>query len=321
MAPLYAAFDTNHSGHFQVSSVHSLYYEDCGKPDGVPILYLHGGPGGGIDDGDRRYFDPSHYRSILFDQRGSGKSTPSASLEDNTTWDLVEDIEKLREHLHVDKWIVFGGSWGSTLSLAYAQKHTERCLGLILRGIFTLRRSELEWFYQSGADMLFPDYFEHYKAMIPESERGDMMAAYYKRLTGSEEQERLRCASAWSTWENATSKLIVDQAYIARGDDPKWALAFARIESHFFVNGGWMEDGQLIKNAHKIKHLPISITQGRYDVVCPAKTSWELYQALGGKENANVDYKIVGDSGHSAHEKSIEEALVDAADRFKSLKA
>lgn len=342
MAPLYGPFATNHSGHLQVSPVHSVYYEECGKPDGVPIVYLHGGPGGGIDDGDRRYFDPSHYRSVLFDQRGSGKSTPHASLEDNTTWSLVADIEKLREHLKVDKWFVFGGSWGSTLSLAYAETHPDRCLGLILRGIFTLQRSELEWFYQGGADMLFPEYFEPYKAIIPEAERGDMMAAYYKRLTGDNEEEKLKwyvgrhpshvvlrphtnlfssSATAWSTWENATSKLFVDPAYIARSDDPKWALAFARIESHFFVNGGWMEDGQLIKDAHKIKHLPISITQGRYDVVCPAKTSWQLYQALGGKENPNVDYNIISDSGHSAHEKSIEEALVDAANRFKSLKA
>lgn len=234
---------------------------------------------------------------------------------------MVADIEALREHLKIEKWVVFGGSWGSTLSLAYAEKYPERCLGLILRGIFTLKRSELEWFYQGGADMLFPDFFDAYKAVIPVEERGDMMKAYYKRLTGDDEAEQLRCASAWSTWETATSKLIVDPEYIKKADNPKWALAFARIECHFFVNGGWMKDGQLIEEAHKIKHLPIVIVQGRYDVVCPAKTSWELYQALGGAANKNVEYKIINDCGHSAHEKGLELALVDAADKFKSLKA
>ncbi|KAF4622809.1 hypothetical protein G7Y89_g14216 [Cudoniella acicularis] len=271
--------------------------------------------------GYTRYFDPLHYRSILFDQRGSGKSTPHASLEDNTTWSLVSDIEALRTHLGVEKWIVFGGSWGSTLSLAYSEKFPERCIGLILRGIFTLRRSELLWFYQGGADWLFPDFFDAYKAVIPEEERGDMMQAYYKRLTGDDEEEKLKCAAAWSTWETATSKLSVDPAYIAKASDPKWALAFARIESHFFVNGGFMTDGQLIKDAHKIAHLPIIIIQGRYDIVCPAKTSWELYQALGGEKNKGVSYRIEGTSGHSAHEVATEQALVKAADEFKRLKA
>lgn len=207
MAPLYAPFGINNSDHLQVSPVHSIYYEECGKRDGVPIVFLHGGPGGGIDDGARRYFDPSHYRSILFDQRGSGKSTPHASLEDNTTWSLVADIEKLREHLKVEKWVVFGGSWGSTLSLAYAETHPDRCLGLILRGIFTLQRNELEWFYQGGADMLFPDYFEPYKAMIPEAERGDMMAAYYKRLTGDDEEERLKWYVGWLSSDSSGSRV------------------------------------------------------------------------------------------------------------------
>ncbi|KAH6714523.1 proline iminopeptidase [Leptodontidium sp. 2 PMI_412] len=321
MAPVYPPLPVNQSGHLPVSPVHKIYWEECGLPTGVPIVYLHGGPGGGIDDSDRQYFDPTHYRSILFDQRGSGKSTPPASLEDNTTWHLVADIEALREHLKIEKWIVFGGSWGSTLSLAYSQTHPERCLGLILRGLFTLRRDELEWFYQKGANYLFPDYFAPYEAVIPVEERGDMMKAYYKRLTGDNEEEKLRCAQAWSTWETATSKLMVDPEYIKKVEDPKWALAFARIESHFFVNGGWMKEGQLIEDAHKIKDLPIIIIQGRYDVVCPAKTSWDLYQALGGPENPRVEYKIIGDVGHSAHESKVELALVDAADKFKSLKA
>jgi proline iminopeptidase len=209
MAPIYPAFAVNSSDHLKVSDLHSIYYEDCGNPNGVPIIYLHGGPGGGIEDSDRqviifprdvaiinqsrsRYFDPSHYRSILFDQRGSGKSLPHASLEDNTTWHLVSDIEALREHLGISKWIVFGGSWGSTLSLAYSQKHPDKVLGLILRGIFTLRREELEFFYQKGSDMMFPDYFDAYKAVIPADERGDMMAAYYRRLTGDDEVEKLK---------------------------------------------------------------------------------------------------------------------------------
>jgi len=320
MAPVYPAFPVNNSGRLQVSNIHSLYYEECGLATGVPILYLHGGPGGGIEDFDRRYFDPTHYRSILLDQRGAGKSTPSFSLEENTTWDLVSDIEKLREHLGIEKWIVFGGSWGSTLTLAYAEKYPERCLGLIMRGIFTLRKEELLWFYQKGADMLFPDLFEPFRAVIPEEERGDMMKAYHKRLTGDDEEVRLKCASAWSIWETSVSKLVVDQDYINKTNDPKWALAIARIENHFFVNEGWMRDGQLIEEAHKIKHLPIVILQGRYDVVCPAKTSWDLYQALGGVSNEKVEYKLL-DCGHSAHETLLEEALVDAADKFKYIKA
>ncbi|KAE9975973.1 hypothetical protein EG328_002899 [Venturia inaequalis] len=284
MPSIYPAFATNKSGCLKVDHVHDVYWEECGNPDGLPVIYVHGGPGGGIDDDDRRYFDPSVYRSVLFDQRGCGRSTPAAELTDNTTWHLVSDMEKLRESLAIEKWVVFGGSWGSTLSLAYAEKHPNRCLGLILRGIFTLRREELLWFYQKGADFLFPDFFEDYKKRIPVAEQGDMMAAYYKRLTGDNEEEKLDCADAWSRWEAATSKLLVDPDYVARVDDPKFALAFARIECHYFVNGGFMEDGELLKpeNIAKIKHLPISIVQGRYDVVCPAITSWELYKALGG---------------------------------------
>ncbi|KAK7953476.1 proline iminopeptidase [Apiospora saccharicola] len=297
MAPVYPKFDVTQSGHLQVSSLHSIYWEDCGTPTGVPIVYLHGGPGGGIDETDRQYFDPAHYRSVLFDQRGSGKSTPHASLEENTTWHLVADIEKLREHLKIDKWLVFGGPGARPW------------------------RWQLLWYYQHGANFIFPDYFEAYKNAIPEAERGDLMQAYYKRLTNDDdEDEQLKCADAWSRWEVSTSKLIVDPAYIAKADDPEWALAFARIECHYFVNGGWMRDGQLVDDAHKIKHLPITIVQGRYDVVCPAKTSWDLYQALGGAANTNVDYVIVGDAGHSARETTIEGALMKAVEKYKSIK-
>ncbi|RKF82358.1 putative proline iminopeptidase [Golovinomyces cichoracearum] len=228
-------------------------------------------------------------------------------------------MEALRELLHVNRWIIFGGSWGSTLSLAYAEKHPDRCLGLILRGIFTLRKEELDWFYQAGASMLFPDFFDDYQSVIPLEERNDMMKAYYKRLTGNNDKEKLQCASAWSKWETATSKLIVDPDYIKKAEDPKWALAFARIECHFFINNGWMKEGQLIENAHKIKHLPITIIQGRYDVVCPAKTSWDLYQALGGQENKLLEYKIIDNCGRSAHEPEIKAALVEATEKFKSL--
>lgn len=303
-----------------MSPVHSIYYEECGLATGVPVVFLHGGPGGGIEESDRKYFDPSHYRSVLFDQRGCGKSTPHACLEDNTTWDLVSDIELLRAHLKIEKWIVFGGSWGSALALAYSEKHPGRCLGLVLRGIFTLRRVELEWFYQKGADMLFPDFFEPYQEAIPEEERGDMIKAYYKRLKGDNEQEKLKCASAWSRWETATSKLVVDPELIKKSEDPKWALAFARIECHYFVNGGFYADGQLITDAHRIAHLPITIVQGRYDVVCPMATSWALYKALGGTQNPNVEYHVVAESGHSSHELGIEKALVAAVEKFKVLK-
>ncbi|KAH8765233.1 Alpha/Beta hydrolase protein [Hyaloscypha sp. PMI_1271] len=266
---------------------HALY---CGIETGVPIIHLHGGPGEGTVDSDRQYSDPTHYRSTLFDQRGSGKSLPSAYLDGNTTWTLVADIEALRKHLKVEKWVVFGGSWDSTLSLAYSQKHTEHCIGLILRGIFTLCREELEWFYQKGTDRLFPDYFEPYKTCIPEPERSNAMMR--------------------STWESSTVELIVNREYIKKAENPKWALAFARIECHFFINARWMRDRQLIEEAYKVRHLSIIIVPGRYDVFCPAKTSWDLYQALGGKENSNV----------GARKNKIQGALVDAAEKFKALK-
>ncbi|RKF65420.1 Proline iminopeptidase [Erysiphe neolycopersici] len=319
MAPLYPPFPTLNSGYLRVSSIHTIYWEECGLLRGIPVIYFHGGPGGGISEDDRRYFDPSHYRIILFDQRGAGKSIPHASLEDNTTWDLIEDVEALRKFLQISRWIVFGGSWGSTLSLAYAEKYPDRCLGLILRGIFTMRKEELNWFFQKGASMLFPDFFNDYQAVIPVEERGHMIQAYYKRLTGNNEEERMKCASAWGKWEAATGQLMIDPNSIKKTENSKWILSFASIEIHYFFHDGWLNDGQLIEEAQKIKHLPIIIIQGRYDVLCPVRTSWDLYMALGGSSNKNIEYKIVSDSGHSASEPGIQSALVDATEKFKSL--
>lgn len=281
---------------------HSIYWEQSGKRDGHPVIFLHGGPGGGCSADDRRWFDPSHYRIILFDQRGAGRSTPSSNLEKNTTWDLVADIEKLRESLGVTRWHVFGGSWGSTLSLAYAQKHPESVSALVLRGIFTLRRSELLWFYQKGASHLFPEMDEPYRAAIPLDEQGDLMKAYYQRLTSDDEDVRLAAAKAWTTWEMATSKLYVDEGSVKRGEDAKFALAFARIECHYFVNAGWMDDGQLLRreNIERIRKIPAIIVQGRYDVVCPATTSYELHRKW-----PEAEYHLIPDAGHGSTEPGI----------------
>jgi proline iminopeptidase len=250
------------------------------------------------------------------DQRGAGKSTPHAELKENTTWHLVEDVETLRKHLGIDRWtIVFGGSWGSSLSLAYAQTHPTRVKSLVLRGIFTLRRRELEFFYQEGSSWIFPDAWEKYIEPIPEEERGDMMAAYYKRLTGDDEEEKLKCARAWSVWEMTTSRLFVDPKYIARAvEDDSFAVAFARIECHYFVNHGFLKEGQLIDNAHILKDIPVEIIQGRYDLVCPAKTAWDLHKSL---HQSNL--VIIPDAGHSAKEPGIVHALVEACDKFRDL--
>jgi len=304
------------TGRLKVSGLHELYYEQCGNPNGKPVVVLHGGPGGGIATYYRQYFDPEAYRVVLFDQRGAGKSTPFASLEENTTWDLVEDMEKLRRHLEIDQWLVFGGSWGSTLALAYAETHPERVKGLVLRGIFTLRRSELLFFYQEGSSWLFPDAWEKFLAPIPEVERGDLMSAYHRRLTGSDEKVKQECATAWSVWEMTTSRLYVDPDYVARAaDDDAFALAFARIECHYFVHGGFFkEDEQLIKGASRLASIPMTIVQGRYDLVCPMKTAWDLHKALPSSELV-----IVPDAGHSAKEPGIVDALVSACDKYKYL--
>ncbi|KAH6560111.1 hypothetical protein BASA60_000110 [Batrachochytrium salamandrivorans] len=263
-----------------VSPTHTLYVEQSGCPTGKPVVYLHGGPGGGTSPTDRQYFDPATYRIVVFDQRGSGKSTPSAALDGNDTWSLVADIETIRVHLGIDKWVVFGGSWGSTLALTYAETHPTVVKALILRGIFMLRPSEIKWFYQEGASQIFPDYWDEYLAAIPVSEHGDLVNAYYKRLTSTDEAVQLAAAKAWSKWECATSMLFVDEKMIARAESDVWALAFARIECHYFVNNGFFSsDSWILDNLHKIRHIPCAIVQGRYDVVCPMRSAWDLSKA------------------------------------------
>jgi len=312
----YPPIEPYETGELKVSDLHTLYYELSGNKDGKPLVFLHGGPGGGVGPKDRQFFDPQAYKIVLFDQRGAGKSTPSASIEENTTWDLVSDIEKLREKLGIDKWVVFGGSWGSTLSLAYAQTHPERVKALILRGIFTLRKSELDFFYQNGSSHIFPDAWDDYLKPIPEDERGDMMKAYHKRLTSSDDQIRTEAAKAWSTWEMATSRLFVSKDDIARAANDDWALAFARIEAHYFVNEGWMRDGQLLEkqSIDKIRNIPTVIIQGRYDVVCPARTAHDLKKVF-----PEAELTIVPDAGHSAREVGTSRLLTEAADKFRDL--
>jgi proline iminopeptidase len=311
---LYPAGEPYRTGFLRVSELHEIYYEESGNPRGKPAVFLHGGPGGGTDPKMRGFFDPKRYRIILFDQRGCGKSRPHASLVDNTTWHLVDDIERLREHLGIERWLVFGGSWGSTLALAYAETHPERVTELVLRGIFLLRRWEIEWFYQNpgGAAALYPDLWEHYLEPIPESERRDMIRAYYARLTSSNPSVLQQAAKAWSVWEGATSFLRLNPEYVARFQADEYAAAFARIECHYFVNGGFFRtDNQLIEQVDRIRHIPAVIVQGRYDVVCPMKSAWDLHRAW-----PEADLRIVPDAGHSAFEPGNLHELVTATDRF-----
>ncbi|KIY67281.1 proline iminopeptidase [Cylindrobasidium torrendii FP15055 ss-10] len=313
MYPDIKPFET---GRLNVSDIHDLYYELSGNKDGTPVIFLHGGPGGGCDEKDRSFFDPTKYKIILLDQRGSGKSLPSASLEDNTTWDLVKDVERLREHLGISTWHVFGGSWGSTLSLAYAQSHPDKVKTLVLRGIFTLRASELRFFYQDGASHLFPEAWDEYVAPIPEAERGDMMLAYHAQLNSVDDQTRIVAAKAWAKWEMATSKLFVDPEYLARAEGDEFANAFARIENHYFINNGFMRDGQLLEKQEidKIRHIPCVVVQGRYDVVCPATTAYSLKKVW-----PELELHIVPDAGHSSREPGIAKLLVEATNKFADL--
>jgi len=312
---LYPEIPARRTGRLRVSAVHDLYWEESGNPDGRPVVFLHGGPGGGSDAKYRRFFHPERYRIVQFDQRGCGQSTPHASLDDNTTWSLVADIERLRAHLGIDRWMVFGGSWGSTLALAYAETHPERVTELVLRGIFLLRKQEIEWFYQRGASAIFPDAWEDYLAPIPEAERGDLLLAYHARLTGDDPEARRRAAVAWSVWEGSTSRLLVDPDMQRRMAQDEFADAFARIECHYFVNRGFLRtDAQLLEDAGRIRHIPGVIVQGRYDVVCPMESAWALHRAW-----PEAKLVVVPDAGHSALEPGITRALVDATDRFAGL--
>ena len=309
---LYPRIEPYARGRLQVSGGHDLYYEQCGNPHGKPVVLVHGGPGGGSNPTMRRYHDPSRYRIILFDQRGCVRSTPHASLDDNTTWDLVDDMERLRTHLGIARWQLLGGSWGSTLALAYAERHPERVTELILRGIFLLRKSEIDWFYQEGCSWIHPDAFEDYQRPIPPQERSDMVSAYYKRLTHPDPQVQLEAAKAWSIWEGTTLSLQPDEDRVRQFGSDSYAIAFARIECHYFINNGFLKhDGQLLDDAHRLAHIPGVIVHGRYDVVTPLKNAWDLKKVWPG-----ADLRIVGDAGHSMTEPGIIHELVSATRHF-----
>jgi proline iminopeptidase len=302
-------------GWMPTESRHEVYYEECGAPGGKPAVVLHGGPGGAINPGMRRFFDPAKWRMVLFDQRGCGKSRPHAILEDNDTWKLIDDIERLRERCGVEKWTVFGGSWGSTLALAYAIKHPERVEALILRGVFLLTKRELAWFYQDGASMVFPDAWERFCAPIPPDERGDMMGAYYKRLTSADHDERLEAAVAWSTWEGDTISVRGPEARPEKFAEAEFAIAFARLECWYFVNNGFLpEEGWILKNVGKIRHIPCWIVQGRFDMVTPMESAWSLKKAW-----PEASLEVIGDAGHASTEPGIVDALVRATDEALSL--
>jgi proline iminopeptidase len=312
---LYPAIEPYDSGHIRVSDVHQLYYEQCGNPNGKPVVFLHGGPGAGLDPDYRRFFDPEAYRIILFDQRGAGRSIPHASLDDNTTWHLVQDIEYIREHFGVEQWLVFGGSWGSTLSLTYAVTHPERVRGLVLRGIFLCRPQEIRWFYEDGqgASAIFPETWEQYLRLIPEAERGDMIGAYYRRLTSTDESVRREAAYAWSIWEASALKLLPDQKTIDEFTEPEMAIALARIECHYFVNNCFFEtDNYLLDHIDRIRHIPGVIVHGRYDVICPVLNAWDLHRAW-----PEASLKIIPNAGHASTEPGTASALVEATDSFR----
>ncbi|KJR07318.1 prolyl aminopeptidase [Gordonia sihwensis] len=313
MRTLYPPIEAYESGHLNVGDGQEIYWETSGDPDGKPVVFVHGGPGGGTAPRQRRFFDPARYRVVLFDQRGCGQSRPhiadGGDLSVNTTDHLIADMEALRVHLGIDAWQVFGGSWGSTLGLAYAQAHPERVTELVLRGIFLLRRSEIDWYYNGGAANIFPDLWETYLDPIPEDQRGgDLVEAYHRILTGADRERAQRAATAWSTWENKTSYLL-PQCNSDQTD--RFDLAFATIENHYFMNRGFLADGQLLANIDRIAHIPAVIVQGRYDVVCPMRSAWDLHRAW-----PAAQLEIVDDAGHASFEPGIVHHLVEATDGF-----
>ena len=308
---LYPKIKPYDSGFLNIDE-HQVYFEQCGNPNGKPALFLHGGPGGGGSEDVRRFFNPNLYRIVVFDQRGCGRSMPHGCLENNTTWDLVSDIENLRKKLSIEKWLVFGGSWGSTLSLAYAQAHPKSVSELVLRGIFLLRKEELHWFYQDGASRIFPEAWSGFLDIIDEDKRDNLMNAYHEIFKSTDKEKRLKAAVAWSKWEAATSSLSYKPSLVEEFSDPEFALAFALIENHYFINKGWFDtENQLIENIDKIRSIPAVIVQGRYDVVCPMKTAWELSKAW-----PEAEMIIAPSSGHTAFEKEITHALISATNKF-----
>ena len=294
-----------------VEPPHLLHVEECGNPEGLPVLFVHGGPGAGCEPWHRQFFDPEKYRIILFDQRGAGRSTPHASLANNTTAALVADMEAIREYLGVDRWLLFGGSWGSTLSLVYAEAHPGRVLGLVLRGIFLCRPEEIRWFYQEGASRIFPDYWEDFLHPIPEAERDDLLQAYYRRLTGDDEVARMAAAKAWSLWEGRTATLRPRRSVVDHFSDPHTALSLARIEAHYFVNDAFLAPNQILRDVARLADIPAILVQGRYDIICPLQSAWDLHRAW-----SQSELQIVPDAGHAASEPGIVDALVKATRRM-----
>lgn len=312
MSQPYPPIEPYKTHRLRVSELHEIYVEESGNPQGIPAVFVHGGPGGGTEPWYRQFFNPQKYRIVLFDQRGCGKSTPHAELRENTTWDLVADMERIRELLGIEQWLVFGGSWGSTLGLTYAQTHPHACRALVLRGIFLLRKAEIDWFYQQGASWIYPDAWEAYEAAIPADERGDYVAAYYRRLTSDKASVRAAAAKAWSVWEGSTSKLFPNFDMVNRFGDSRFAEAFARIECHYFTHKGFFErDDQLLANIAAVRHIPAVIIQGRYDVVCPMRSAWDLHRAW-----PEAAFEVVGDAGHAASEPGTLAKLIEWTDRF-----
>jgi proline iminopeptidase len=311
MQSLYPPIEPWQTRTVEVDDGHSLYVEECGNPDGIPAVFVHGGPGAGCESYHRRFFDPARYRIVLFDQRGCGRSTPHAGLQGNTTQALVADMETIRTRLGIERWLVFGGSWGSTLGLVYAETHSDRVLALVLRGIFLCRKRDIHWFYQDGASYILPDFWQDYLKPIPHEERDDMVSAYYRRLTGDDEIAMRLAARAWSLWEGRSSTLLPNASVVDHFANPQTALSLARIECHYFVNDSFLENNQVLARANRLRNIPGVIVHGRYDVVCPLEQAWALHQAW-----PEARLQVIANAGHSATETGTVDALVRATDEF-----